>query len=110
MELRSKLGEGLGSSTRWVMLQDLKRRGVRSLTATRIVGLSEKGVHVQGAGNAEEVIPADAIVLALGARPNNPLEAEVRQRGIEAKVVGDAGKIADAFQAVHQGFLAGASL
>jgi 2,4-dienoyl-CoA reductase (NADPH2) len=47
------------------------------------------------------------VVLAAGAASYNPLQEFVEKQGIPCKVIGDAAKVALAFDAVHQGFEAG---
>ena len=54
-----------------------------------------------------EEIPADTVVLAVGAASYNPLQEFVDKKGIQYKVIGDAARVALAFDAVHQGFEAG---
>lgn len=111
VELRKKLGEDLGASTRWVMMQELDRFGVERRCSTCVVGLSSRGLRVRpAAGGPEEDLPADTIVLALGATPQNELQQPLAALGLAPLLLGDAAKIGDAFQAVHQGYLAGASL
>jgi 2,4-dienoyl-CoA reductase (NADPH2) len=54
-----------------------------------------------------EEIPADTVVLAVGAASYNPLQEFVDKKRIQYKVIGDATRAALAFDAVHQGFEAG---
>ena len=54
-----------------------------------------------------ETIGADTVVLAVGSESYNPLQELVEQLGIPCQVVGDAQKVALAFDAVHNGFAAG---
>jgi NADH dehydrogenase FAD-containing subunit len=49
----------------------------------------------------------DWIVLALGARPRDPLGAEARKLGIAVRVVGDAREPRRALEAIAEGFEAG---
>jgi 2,4-dienoyl-CoA reductase (NADPH2) len=64
---------------------------------------------VEKDGNIEE-IPADTVVLAAGAASYNPLQEFVEKQGIPCKVIGDAARVALAFDAVHQGFEAGRAI
>ena len=77
-----------------------------ALLATRALEISATAVKVEIDGNIEE-IPADTVILAAGAEPFNPLSEVVRQKGIPCEVVGDAGQVAMAFDAVHRGYKAG---
>ncbi len=57
-----------------------------------------------------ELIQADTIVLASGAKPYNPLEGYLEKSGIPYQVAGDALQIARALEAVQQGFDAGRAI
>ena len=106
VELLDKVGRDIGKSTRWGMMQDLERVGVRVRTATRALEIVPTGVRVDLGGEVGE-IPADTVVLAAGSRPYNPLESILERKGIPCEVVGDAREIARAMEAVHAGHEAG---
>jgi 2,4-dienoyl-CoA reductase (NADPH2) len=92
-----KIGMDIGRTTRWGMLQELGRMGIEITTGTKALEITSDGVLVKK-GNAVEEIPADTVVLAIGALPYNPLEKHLKQKGIPSQVIGDA---------IHQGFEAG---
>jgi 2,4-dienoyl-CoA reductase (NADPH2) len=103
IEMISKVGKDIGRSTRWGMLQDLSRYGVKTDVETRAIEITDTGVKVER-GKTTEEIPADTVVLAGGAQPFNPLEPILEKKGIPYKVAGDARQVGTAFEAVHQGF------
>ena len=105
IEMLEQAGKDIGKSTRWGMMQDLHRHRVRIKTGTRAKEITPAGVVVEAENGLDE-IAADTVVLALGARPYNPLEAICRNKGIPCEVVGDAGRIAKAFDAIHEGYKA----
>ncbi len=106
IEMVNRIGKDIGRSTRWGMLQDVSRFGVTTDVQTRAVEITDTGVKVEREG-AEEEIAADTIVLAGGAESYNPLQEIIQKKGITCEVVGDANQVATAFDAVHNGFLAG---
>ncbi len=106
IEMIDKLGKDIGRTTRWGMLQDLTRAGVRTRTSARVLEITPDGLKIETDGVTEE-IQADTIVLAIGAASHNPLEDVLKQKGIPCRVVGDARKPGWAFDAIHQGFEAG---
>lgn len=106
LEMIEKIGKDIGKSTRWGMLQELKRVGVRSSIETKALEITAEGVKVTSE-QGEEVLPADTVVLAAGSVSYNPLEEALAKAGIVCKVVGDAGQVGLAFDAVHQGFRVG---
>ena len=106
IEMIAKMGKDIGKTTRWGILQDLSRNKIKTRTTAKALQITETGVNVEKDGHIEE-IPADTVVLAAGAASYNPLQEFVDKQGIPCKVIGDAAKVALAFDAVHQGFEAG---
>jgi 2,4-dienoyl-CoA reductase (NADPH2) len=109
IEMIDKVGKDIGKSTRWSMLQDLTRFGIDVRVNTKAVEIKDNTLVIEVAGEKEEIV-ADTVVLAAGSLPYNPLEKALTELSIECKVVGDASKIALAFDAVHDGFAAGNSI
>lgn len=106
VEMTDRVGRDIGKTTRWGMLQHAARDGVRTLTGTTALEITETGLRVETADGTEE-IPADTVVLGVGAVSHNPLEETVRSLGIPCRVVGDAHRVGKAFDAVHDGDAAG---
>jgi 2,4-dienoyl-CoA reductase (NADPH2) len=109
VEQARELGQNIGRSTRWTMLADLERRGVAGRTGARVLGIGPASVRIDVDGGAEE-LPAQTVVLAVGTRPLDELRLVTTARGIPFHVVGDAAGVGTAFDAIHQGFIAGASI
>ncbi|MBI5115482.1 FAD-dependent oxidoreductase [Candidatus Poribacteria bacterium] len=106
LEMVDRVGKDIGRSTRWGMLQDLSRFGVKTDVETRALEITDTGVKVERGDGTEEIV-ADTVVIAAGARPFHPLQEVLDRKGVPCEVVGDAKQVATAFDAVHQGFLAG---
>ncbi|MDR3629519.1 MAG: FAD-dependent oxidoreductase, partial [Desulfocapsaceae bacterium] len=109
VELLDKLGSNFGKTTRWGMLLDVERYGIKSLVSTRVAAITEGGVRIEGGGQVEE-LTADTVVLAVGTTAYNPLQQVARELAIPCQVVGDAATPATAFEATHSGFKAGRSI
>lgn len=109
IEMTGKIGTGIGKSTKWVMHGEMARSRVTAKTGARALEITKDHVKIE-IGESVEEIPADTVVLATGAVPVTDLTEILEQKGIEYKVAGDAGGIALAFDAVHQGFDAGRSI
>lgn len=106
VEMGEKIGANFGRSTKWTMLQDVRSCGIDTRTGLRVCRIEEGGVVVDDDG-AEELIPADSVVLAVGTLPHNPLEKAAAKLQILCKVAGDARKPATVLEAAHQGYRAG---
>ena len=109
IELTKKAGADVGMTTRWTLLGELKRLGVRILTQTEAVGISPDGVQIQN-DRGPEIIPADTVVLATGSRKEEGLVDELRGQLPEIHVIGDAKEPRNVLAAIREGFLLGLSL
>ena len=72
VEMLGKVGGDIGTSTRWTILQDLSRLGVRTLKNTSAREITDEGVWVEREGK-RTFLPADTVVLATGAKSVNEL-------------------------------------
>jgi 2,4-dienoyl-CoA reductase (NADPH2) len=106
VEMLDKVGKDIGKSTRWGMMQALSRIGVTTVTRATVVEIVHDGLKVDK-DDCVETIAADTVVIAAGSASYNPLQGLLEKLGIAFKVAGDAGKVALAFDAVHQGYRAG---
>ncbi|WP_219834024.1 FAD-dependent oxidoreductase [Paenibacillus sp. R14(2021)] len=62
-----KVAKGVGPTSRWVLLGELKRRGVRVLKGYRCTGITAEGIWVES--DAERLfVEADQVVLCTGQR------------------------------------------
>jgi len=106
LEMLKRAGQDIGRSTRWAILQDLSRLGVRTLSKALAKEITERGVVIEREGR-EELIPGDTVVLATGAKPVNSLYDQIKSRVGEIHVIGDAKNPRKALEAVAEGFEAG---
>jgi 2,4-dienoyl-CoA reductase-like NADH-dependent reductase (Old Yellow Enzyme family)/NADH dehydrogenase FAD-containing subunit len=109
IEMVKKIGKDIGLSTRWGMLQDMSRIGVKTNVSTKALEITPEGVTVEMDGQTE-TLPADTVVLAVGSESHNPLQETIAKKGIPYQVTGDAQGVALAFDAVHNGFAAGRNI
>jgi len=106
VEILTKYGTDIGPSTRWTILDELKRRGVRIIPGARAVAVKAEGLEIEKEGK-REIIPADTIVMATGAKPESSLEKELKGFVKEIYVTGDAAGPRKAIDAIREGFMAG---
>ena len=109
IEMIDKIGKDFGKTTRWGMLQDVKRYGVESKVTAKALEITPTGIKIEAPDGTEE-IPADTVVLAVGSRPINTLGEIITSKNIPCDVIGDAQNIGMAFDAVHQGYRAGRTI
>lgn len=102
IEMTDKIGKDIGKSTKWGMMQDLGRFGVETITAATVCSVTSRGIEYRQ-GEESRTLEVDTVVVAAGSQPFNPLEKTVEQLGIPAVTIGDADRVATAFDAVHAG-------
>jgi 2,4-dienoyl-CoA reductase (NADPH2) len=100
-------GQGIGNSTRWILLQELRRLGVEVCTSTTALAIEADGVIVAGAEGQRVKIPADTVVVAAGCRADNSLYQELSREFSGVYLIGDAQAPRKAFDAIREGFMTG---
>ena len=106
VEMTKKAGRDIGMSTRWTILAELRRLGVKILTGAKALAVTEKGLDITRAGN-NEALPADTVVIAAGSAPENSLAQQLGMVVSEVYTIGDAKEPRNALEAIKEGFLAG---
>jgi 2,4-dienoyl-CoA reductase (NADPH2) len=109
VELRAEMALDIDFWNRWVLLDRLESAGIRMMVNAKPEAITPEGVRVSVGGIAE-TIPADTVVYAVGARPYNPLLAELEGRVPVLKVIGDGGEPQRVRQAIDAGFRCGREL
>ena len=106
VEMMKRAGEDIGSSTRWTVMMELRRLEVNVLTGATAVGIRPEGVEIEK-GEKRDLLPADSVVIAAGAEPENSLIDEIRDLAPEIYTIGDAKAPRNALEAIKEGFLTG---
>jgi 2,4-dienoyl-CoA reductase (NADPH2) len=106
VEMLKKFGQDIGSSTRWTILQDVSRMGIKTFTRTQAKEITPEGVIAERDGK-EVLMKGDTVVIAAGARSENRLYEELKGRVAEVYLIGDARNPRKALEAVAEGFEAG---
>ncbi|WP_440708732.1 FAD-dependent oxidoreductase [Herbiconiux sp. YIM B11900] len=99
-----KVGAGMGLTSRWVALGELREAGVRMLTGLEYEAITPEGVQIVLADGTRELIAADTVVVCAGQLPHDPLSAALTELGVRHERVGgalDATRV-DAVRATRQ--------
>lgn len=108
VEMLGAIAADAPAAERELLLGRLARRGVRIQMETKILRVEPAGVVVERAGGLE-TLPADTVVLCLGARPNDGLAEALIPFVPQVRVVGDAVQARKVTDAIVEGGLAGLS-
>ena len=106
LEMMKRPGQDIGGSTRWTVMMELRRLGVTILTGAAAVGIRPDGVEIEK-GEKRDLLPADSVVIAAGAQPENLFVDEMVDLAPEVYTIGDAKAPRNALEAIKEGFLIG---
>jgi len=106
LEQDKAVGRGIGASSRWPILQQLKQSGVKIKTMVTVREIkSDKIVFSTKEGDVQE-IPADSIIIATGVKNEKQLFEELNPFFSDIQLIGDARIPGTAWKAIHDGFAA----
>ncbi|MGV9559620.1 oxidoreductase [Streptomyces sp. NPDC003522] len=107
MRRGGRIGTGIGPSTRWVVMEELRARGVRLLTGVTYEEITPDGVVVE-AGGKRELVAADHVVLATGQESRREVAALLRRARVPFETAGGAAdaRALNAVRATAQGLRA----
>ncbi|OGR28241.1 MAG: hypothetical protein A2277_13340 [Desulfobacterales bacterium RIFOXYA12_FULL_46_15] len=87
-EMLEKAGQDVGKSTRWILMNNLKRYGVKILTRTKVISIKAGVVEFENEGqNWTERF--DTVIMASGSVPVQDIEQQIRGLGIAFSAIGD---------------------
>jgi 2,4-dienoyl-CoA reductase (NADPH2) len=111
MRRAGRIGDGVGASTRWVVVGELQRAGVELLTGVEYEQIEADAVVVRIEG-VQRRIAADTVVIAAGQEAERSLADALAARGRPHVVIGGAASAEhlDAGRAFRDGFGAPATV
>jgi 2,4-dienoyl-CoA reductase (NADPH2) len=102
----SKVGDSLGRSTRWVVLQELRMLGVKTITDAQYIRITGDGLLIS-VEDEEKLLEADTIVIAAGYETDPGLIEQWREAAPEVHVIGDAHIPQKGIDAIYEGTVVG---
>lgn len=104
VEMGSKFAPDINPGSRWSIIARTKQLGVKMLKETRVLEITREGVVVENA-DGRQTLPADTVVIAAGAKPNNDLFEQLAGKVEKVDLIGDAvsvGRIPDAVESAYK--------
>ena len=92
------------------LLSVLNQQNVNIITGAKVTEIEKDCVNYEKNGSIYKINRADMVVLAIGARANDPLSASLLGKVPQVIVAGDAKKVQKAMEAVHKGYEAAMEL
>jgi 2,4-dienoyl-CoA reductase (NADPH2) len=103
IEMTDRIGSNVGTSTRWILMKNLRIRGVKLLTKTKLVEITDQAVIVERP-EGRQTIPADTVVMAVGSEAVDNLAREAASNGTRVITIGDAKTPRSFIEAIKEGF------
>ena len=89
LEEGATLAPEMALPRRWRALFEARERGVRFVTRAQVLAISDTEVVYADASGARSSVPADHVILAVGAREDRSLGEALGGLGIEVHLLGD---------------------
>ena len=109
VEMGKKLAPDINPGSRWSIMARCKQLGVKMMKETKVLEIHKDGVLVENA-DGQQLLPADTVVMAAGAKPNNDLYEAVKDKLPKCDIIGDAVKVARIPDAVESAYTLAASI
>ncbi len=108
-EMMPKAGNGIGKSTKWVVLSNIDKHGVEVITKAKVLSFEDGVLRYEKEGK-EITKTFDNIVIAAGSKPVTKLSEELKNADINFTAIGDCIAPRQLNDAIHEGFLAAINL
>ncbi len=103
IDMVDRMADNVSKTSRWSLMKSLKLMGVKLMPGTKLLEITDTAVMVE-TGKGKEAIPADTVIIAVGARSVNELAASAEKDGISVITIGDAKAPRKITDAIREGF------
>jgi NADPH-dependent 2,4-dienoyl-CoA reductase/sulfur reductase-like enzyme len=110
VEMLPRIGAQLESMTKKLLIRKLVDNGVAIKTGFRLSRVEDNGVVVANEKEEEVFIVAEAVVIAVGSRPDDSLYRQIKDLGYEIHQIGDCLEPRSAKAAIYEGGVLGRSI
>ena len=110
IEILPKIGSGMESVTKKVILKQLKEGKAVMLTDTRLSRIEDNGVIVVNQDNREKFIEAEKVVIAIGTKPDTKLYDKIKPLGYKIYQIGDCLEPRSAKEAIYDSAVLGRAI
>ena len=109
VEMGKKFAKDINPGSRWSIMYRTRQLGVDLLSETKVLELGKDHVLIENA-DGQKSIPADTIVIAAGAKPNNDLYEALKDQLPKIDVIGDSVEVGRIHNAVASAYTLAASI
>lgn len=110
IEMQDEIIMDCERESKFVLLESLKKHHVSICTGVKLKEIRNKSAIFEQQGQEQIIEWIDTVVVAVGSRSVNTLEAPLRALGIPVVVAGDALDVKNGLHNVNEGFMAGLTI
>ncbi len=110
LEPERDLGTELSIVRRWRVFHNLKTHNVETITFATVNQIDKTHVHYQDKDGIGYQLPADSVVLAIGAEPDHGFASKIAEAGLKVTNIGDSADVAYIEGAMSSGMKAAIEL
>jgi NADPH-dependent 2,4-dienoyl-CoA reductase/sulfur reductase-like enzyme len=110
VEILPKIGSGLESMTKKILLQKLQENKVKILTETCLSKIDDNGIFINEKDGMELYIETEKVIIAIGTRSDNSLYEKIKDLGYEIHQIGDCLEPSSAKAAIYDSAVLGRSI
>jgi 2,4-dienoyl-CoA reductase (NADPH2) len=103
-EMMPQAGKGVGKSSKWALMESLKKHGVKIITNAKLCSIQGGTLTVEVDGERRSTI-FDNIINATGSKSVRKVADSLEDTGIPFSVIGDSRSIGKITDAIHQAYL-----
>lgn len=100
-----RVGTGVGRSSIWGLMNELRKHGVKLATRTNVVSFKD-GLLTYERDGVSTSDTYDNLIIAVGSKPVRKIADTLAETGIPFSIIGDSVRPGQITDAIHQGYLA----
>lgn len=109
VEMGKKLAPDINPGCRWSIMARCRQLGVQMYKLTKVLEIRPDCVVIENSDGVKE-LPADSVIIAAGARPDQDVYNAVKDKLPKVDIIGDAVEVARIPNSVRDGYLLAASI
>lgn len=109
IEMGSKFATDITPGCRWSIIARVRQLGVDMISDAKVTRIEKDCVEIETA-EGTKTIPADTVVMAAGAKPNNELFQALEGKVEKLHLIGDASQVAKIPEAIRSAYDLAASI
>lgn len=106
-EMLPKIAAEGESSVNYFLFEYLNKFNVDMFTNSKVMEIKLDSISYEQNGEIKNYNGIDTVILALGSRPYNPFEEELKNKGVNVVTIGDAEKVRQGIDAIEKGYIVG---